>query len=180
MQGVQQQIGQIPKCNLVEKNQGYALECSKHFFVLTSGDLSDLYYSYADEGLEISANNQVFRPGDALSFSLYSDKRGFASLFVVEEDGKVGILELNLPIDNRIDFPESDAAYEVINNTGRTLSEFYVAIVSPDKLAQGNFERIGSHLLDETAFKLDRLVDLMRRYPVATIRTKILAVHSPD
>lgn len=174
MQKIAQRLGAVPRCQLLGSTVGYTLECSDRFFPLASADLRDLLYDYSDEGLHFKTGQSVYMPGDVLTFFLEASPVGYATIFVVEEDGKTAILERNVPLKEPQKWPQGDESFIVVNPYKRTLAELYVMLLSPLPIEKGSFERVEAEQLDDTALKFDRLLTMMRRYPAACVRIKIL------
>ena len=118
--------------------------------------------------------------GEAFSFRLQPNQDGYASLFNVYENGEVFVLLSNRPARERkeIVFPESSENKELfagLAEPGRPAYDMYVAVLTDKEISFTRFQEAGNKVeRGEIHFKFDELLELMNRYPFATVllRTK--------
>ena len=173
MHEITQTLGKRPRCGLSGVERGYVFSCTGVTLPLRPYEVGKLFYSARKGPLRLAAARRHYRSGDRMRFDLSSRTPGFATLFVVEADGKTAVVETDLPVGTYTVYPDDGSYLQTYNPGSEPVLELYVALFSPVKLHITDFTVVATALLGSVDYQLHRLIALMERHDYATMRVTI-------
>lgn len=117
---------------------------------------------------------------DPFSFTLLSNQKGYVSLLTVYEDGKTGVLLANAPIVPNIAvlFPKADEPVEMVAGLVKAdtpTKDLHVLLFTPQAIDLTRFEAVSdAYITAESEYRFAELIELMARYPFATVLQRTL------
>lgn len=145
---------------------------------LRPGEFNNFLSAFESAAISIRTPDRVLREGDTYFLAITAHKKGFLSLFSVDEQGQVFRLIANRPVDvsQRVVFPDPEL-YEglealVIDGLGEG-RDLFVAVLAPDKANIGSYLEI-SERLGHGGYEFDRFVNQIDEFEFSAIAVRVI------
>ncbi len=164
--------------DIIRENDGWYLGRGEHRLSMNNGDVRELMIETSLGALRLKSNRTLVNEDEA--YTLHLDgfpTLGYLSLFDVYDDGRVVLMESNInltllrkktllyPDDIRRDFQLNGGVLEA----GQDALDMYVVLISNQPLKLSSFIPMGQEVeKGESAFAMNRLLDLMNHHSFAT------------
>lgn len=168
-------FGFYPKSIIYAQNGQYYISIAHRQFLISGQEFVELFFNSYDENIQIGLNESV-KENESYFITTKFKTFGFASLFLVAENGTVVNLFKNIELNDAIfTYPnrkEYDGLKAKIEDGKKQNRDMFVALLCDKKEDIGLFNHI-STTLEEDSFRFGDLVDLMGK---CTFSTKILTI----
>ena len=133
--------------------------------------LSELFIFKDSNIIKIKTNKNVFKNNEELSFSIETKKKGFVSLFYVNEDGLIGKIFENKAIDHKLIYPTHSRI--IVKNKSGKAKKFMLAVIFSKKNEKfGNIPKVRKMKLKNNNFPV--LLELLDKYNYTTFISTVL------
>lgn len=164
--------------DITRENDGWYLGRGEHRNSMNNADLRALMIETSMGTLRVKSNHTLVNEDETYILNLEGlPATGYLSLFDVYDDGRVVLMESNIPLSRlskkKLLYPD-DIRQDLqlaggVLETGRDTLDMYVALVSNEPLKLSSFIPMGQQIeKGERAFVMDRLLALMQNNSFAT------------
>jgi hypothetical protein len=168
-------FGFEPKSTIYAQNGQYYISIAHQQFLISGQEFVELFCNGYGENIKIELKERV-KENEAYFITIKFKKFGFASLFLVAENGTVVNLFKNIELDDAIfTYPnrkEYDGLKAKIEDGTKQNRDMFVALLCDEKEDIGLFNQVSTKL-EEDSFRFGDLVDLMGR---CAFSTRILTI----
>ena len=173
-----ERLNSLTKCpydfELLRKNGRWHLIYHTLSEPLAPKHFDELLVNSRSDDLLMLSDKSHYAEDDLITLEITSKKTGHLSLFVVYEDGKVGILADGAIIfkNQPYRFPEPDSGLELVaglTETREPTKDLYVAVVTESPLNLGRFEQIENDLLGDGEYRFGELLQLLEGKNFSTL-----------
>lgn len=164
---------------LVRQNQAWYLANQQQLFMLSTGELEELFISTVNKHFSLLAPKKIFRNGESFHFEINASKQGYITLLNVYENGIVTLLQPSIKYQAAMQLPptEDQTEFEAgLLYEGQDTHDLYVAFLTPQPLDTSRFEHAHENLAEsESTYKLDELLELMQKHSYTSLLLRTLA-----
>lgn len=175
IQELNQALGKKYNYKLRRDNQIWYLHVADQSFTLKQNELKRFFHSHTSNHVQLKLNKELYNSGDIMSFSIRAAAPGFISILYTEISGKSGVIIENKKINKQLTFPstEDDDELMISNPSSTSLSEMYIAIWSETPISLDQLYPVTSDYLDESAYNLHDVFELLSQHQYASKVIKI-------
>lgn len=158
-------IGKTLNYNIYIKDNIWWLSYKDQAIKIPKNNLHDLFAFKDSKYINIQPNKNVFKSNEEISFDIVSRKKGFVTLFYVNEAGNVGRIFENQQVENKLIYPTQSRV--IVKNQLKEQKRFMLVALFTKKREQfKEIVKVDKNKLEN--YDIPKLLQILNNYDHAT------------